>query len=182
MIPLQMAMWQRERDGHPVVAGTLIHHSDAGNQPASIRLTEHLDTAKIAASIDPVQNAYDNAHGKWQRPVQDRVRRTNIFHTGGYKHSAMSNSHHLGWSNGTIIDVFTRRSVVTPLQAEQSCNAPTRRSGQHRGRQRTRADSAPLSCRARRRTVVQPLRQVGEERSAVEIEGAEDRARSGLAL
>ena len=32
MIPLRMALWQRERDGHPVVAGELVHHSDAGSR------------------------------------------------------------------------------------------------------------------------------------------------------
>ena len=32
MIPLRMALWQRGREGHPTVAGELIHHSDAGSQ------------------------------------------------------------------------------------------------------------------------------------------------------
>ncbi len=32
MIPLRMALWQRAREGHPTVAGELIHHSDAGSQ------------------------------------------------------------------------------------------------------------------------------------------------------
>jgi putative transposase len=31
MIPLRMALWQREREGHPTVPGELIHHSDAGS-------------------------------------------------------------------------------------------------------------------------------------------------------
>jgi putative transposase len=30
MTPLRMALWQRHREGHPVTAGDLIHHSDAG--------------------------------------------------------------------------------------------------------------------------------------------------------
>ena len=54
MIPLRMALWQRDRDGHPVVAGELIHHSDAGSQYTSIRLTERLDLEQIAASIGSV--------------------------------------------------------------------------------------------------------------------------------
>jgi transposase InsO family protein len=29
MRPLRMAIWQRERDGHPVVPGELIGHADA---------------------------------------------------------------------------------------------------------------------------------------------------------
>ena len=49
MIPLRMALWQRDRAGHPVCEGELIHHSDAGSQYTSIRLTEHLDVAQIAA-------------------------------------------------------------------------------------------------------------------------------------
>ena len=32
MIPLRMALWQRDREGRPTVAGELIHHSDAGSQ------------------------------------------------------------------------------------------------------------------------------------------------------
>jgi hypothetical protein len=33
MIPLRMALWQRHREGHPTIAGELIHHSDAGSIP-----------------------------------------------------------------------------------------------------------------------------------------------------
>lgn len=29
--PLRIALWQREREGHPVSPGHLIHHSDAGS-------------------------------------------------------------------------------------------------------------------------------------------------------
>ena len=42
MVPLRMALWQRNREGHPTIAGELIHHSDAGSQYTSLRLTEHL--------------------------------------------------------------------------------------------------------------------------------------------
>lgn len=30
MIPLRMALWERDRQGRPVVPGQLRHHSDAG--------------------------------------------------------------------------------------------------------------------------------------------------------
>ena len=136
MIPLQMAMWQRERDGHPVVAGTLIHHSDAGSQYTSIRLTEHLDTAQIAASISSVGDAYDNALMESGNGLyKTECIRTNIFHTGSYKHSAMSNSPPRAGSNGTIIDVFTRRSVTSHRYrpSKPTTLPPTRRSSQHRG-------------------------------------------------
>jgi putative transposase len=31
IIPLRIALWQRGREGHPTVAGELIHHSNAGS-------------------------------------------------------------------------------------------------------------------------------------------------------
>ncbi|MFD6891729.1 IS3 family transposase [Streptomyces sp. NPDC059957] len=58
---LEMALWQRDRDGLPYERGELIHHSDAGSQYTSFRLAEHLDAAGIAASIGSVGDAYDNA-------------------------------------------------------------------------------------------------------------------------
>ncbi|MFI9082101.1 IS3 family transposase [Streptomyces sioyaensis] len=58
---LEMAVWQRDRDQHPVRPGELIHHSDAGSQYTSFKLAEHLDAAGIAASIGSVGDAYDNA-------------------------------------------------------------------------------------------------------------------------
>ena len=61
MTPLRMAIWQRDHEGHPVVASELIHHSDAGSQYTSIRLTEHLALEGIQPSIGSVGDAYDNA-------------------------------------------------------------------------------------------------------------------------
>lgn len=58
---LDMALWQRDRDGFPHQRGELIHHSDAGSQYTSFRLADHLDAAGIAASIGSVGDAYDNA-------------------------------------------------------------------------------------------------------------------------
>ncbi|MGW2353519.1 IS3 family transposase [Actinacidiphila glaucinigra] len=58
---LEMALWQRDRDGLPYIQGELIHHSDAGSQYTSFALTEHLGRAGIAASIGSVGDAYDNA-------------------------------------------------------------------------------------------------------------------------
>ncbi|WP_329611629.1 IS3 family transposase [Kitasatospora herbaricolor] len=58
---LDMALWQRDRDGFPYQRGELVHHSDAGSQYTSFRLAEHLDAAGIAASIGSVGDAYDNA-------------------------------------------------------------------------------------------------------------------------
>ncbi|MFF2852945.1 IS3 family transposase [Streptomyces sp. NPDC058001] len=56
---LEMALWQRDRDGFTHAQGELIHHSDAGSQYTSFALAEHLDRAGIAASIGSVGDAYD---------------------------------------------------------------------------------------------------------------------------
>jgi putative transposase len=61
LLPLRMAAWARGQDGHPVVRGELVHHSDAGSQYTAIRFTEHLQLEGITASIGSVGDAYDNA-------------------------------------------------------------------------------------------------------------------------
>jgi putative transposase len=58
---LETAMWQRDRAQQHVQPGELVHHSDAGSQYTSLKLAEHLDAAGIAASIESVGDAYDNA-------------------------------------------------------------------------------------------------------------------------
>jgi putative transposase len=57
---LQMALWRRDRDGHPAGPG-LLHHSDAGSQYTSFAFTAHLIEAGIGASIGTVGDALDNA-------------------------------------------------------------------------------------------------------------------------
>ena len=52
---LEMAIFRRD-----VTAG-LVHHSDAGGQYTSIRYSERLSEAGIAASIGSVGDSYDNA-------------------------------------------------------------------------------------------------------------------------
>jgi putative transposase len=61
LIPLRMAAWARGQDGHPVMRGELICHSDAGSQYCAIRVTEHLALEGITASVGSVGDALDNA-------------------------------------------------------------------------------------------------------------------------
>jgi transposase InsO family protein len=78
---LEMAIWRRDLTGHD-----LIHHSDAGSQYTSIRYTDRLTQAGIAASIGSIGDSYDNAmaealngtfkaelvhlHGPWKTRTQ----------------------------------------------------------------------------------------------------------------
>lgn len=59
MTPLRMALWQRDRQGHPIGPKQLRAHSDAGSQYTSIRFTDHLALEQIAPSIGTVGDAYD---------------------------------------------------------------------------------------------------------------------------
>jgi transposase InsO family protein len=61
LTPLRMAAWARGQQGHPVVRGELICHSDAGSQYCAIRFTEHLQLEGITPSVGSVGDAYDNA-------------------------------------------------------------------------------------------------------------------------
>ncbi|MEU6760132.1 IS3 family transposase [Streptomyces sp. NPDC046685] len=63
---LEMAIWQRDRDQHPVQPGELIHHSDAGSQYTSFRLAEHLDAADIELATAEYVDWYDyrRLHGE----------------------------------------------------------------------------------------------------------------------
>lgn len=51
---LEMAAWQRHTNG-------CVHHSDAGSQYTSIRYTDRLAHAGLAASIGTIGDPYDNA-------------------------------------------------------------------------------------------------------------------------
>ena len=98
MIPLRMALWERDRQGHAVGPGQLIHHSDAGSQYTSIVLTEHLALEEIAPSIGSVGDAYDNAlmetiNGLYKAECV----RTTIFHDGPYKTIADVEFATAGW-------------------------------------------------------------------------------------
>lgn len=57
---LEMALWQRDRDGVPLADG-MVSHSDAGSQYTSFALTTRLLEAGIDPSVGSAGDAYDNA-------------------------------------------------------------------------------------------------------------------------
>lgn len=98
MIPLRMALWQRDREGHPVGPGQLRHHSDAGSQYTSVVLTEHLALEGIAPSIGSIGDAYDNALMETINGLyKSECVRTTIFHEGPYKSIADVEYATAGW-------------------------------------------------------------------------------------
>lgn len=86
MVPLRIAIWARDRDGHPIGRGELVHHSDAGSQYTSLHLTEHLELEGIAPSIGSVGDAYDNALMETINGLyKSECIRTTVFHAGPYR-------------------------------------------------------------------------------------------------
>lgn len=131
MVPLRMALWQRDRDGHPAGPG-LIHHSDAGSQYTSVRLTEHLALEGITPSIGSVGDAYDNAlmesiNGLYKAECI----RTTVFHAGPYKTIADVEYATAGW-----VDWYNNRRLhsslghVPPVEYEQDHYAALNREPQ----------------------------------------------------
>jgi transposase InsO family protein len=122
MIPLRMALWQRDREGQPITAGELICHADAGSQYTSLRFTEHLALEGIRPSIGSVGDAYDNAlmesiNGLYKAECI----RTTVFHDGPYKTIADVEYATAGW-----VDWYNNRRLhstlgnVPPVEYEQS--------------------------------------------------------------
>jgi putative transposase len=122
MIPLRMALWQRQYDGHPTKLGQLIHHSDAGSQYTSIRFTEHLATEQIAASVGSVGDAYDNALMECIIGLyKTECINTDVFHHGRYKTLTDVEYATAGW-----VDWYNNRRLhsslgyIPPTEYEQA--------------------------------------------------------------
>jgi len=64
LVPLRMALWERERHGHRVVPGELVHHNDAGSQYTAIRFTEHLALEGIPPRSAPSETPWTT--GSWR--------------------------------------------------------------------------------------------------------------------
>ena len=86
MAPLRIAVWRRDREGHPIEPGELIGHSAAGSQYTSIRFTEHLALAGVQPSIGSVGDANDNALMECVIGLyKTECIRTTVFHPGPYR-------------------------------------------------------------------------------------------------
>jgi len=127
-----MALWQRNREGHPTVAGELIHHSDAGSQYTSIRLTEHLALEEIRPSIGSVGDAYDNALMETINGLyKAECIRTTVFHDGPYKTIA-----DVEYATASWVDWYNVRRLhgslgnVPPIEDEQAHYAAFNREPQ----------------------------------------------------
>lgn len=118
---LRMAVWQRERQGHPIEYQTLVHHSDAGSQYTSITYTERLSLEGILPSIGTVGDAYDNAMAETVMGLfKSECIRTTIFHTSPYREAS-----DVEYATASWVDWYNNRrlhgtlGMLTPTEYEQ---------------------------------------------------------------
>ena len=109
--PLRIALWDRDRQGHPVGPDELICHSDAGSQYTAIRFTEHLALEGISPSIGSVGDAYDNALMETINGLyKAECIRTTVFRDGPYKTLADVEYATAGW-----VDWYNQRRLHSTL-------------------------------------------------------------------
>jgi len=109
--PLRIALWDRDRQGHPVGPDELICHSDAGPQYTAIRFTEHLALEGISPSIGSVGDAYDNALMETINGLyKAECIRTTVFRDGPYKTLADVEYATAGW-----VDWYNQRRLHSTL-------------------------------------------------------------------
>jgi putative transposase len=132
MAAVRMAIWQRDRDGHPIVPGELIGHADAGSQYTSVRFTEHLALEGVRPSIGSVGDAYDNALMECVIGLyKTECIRTTVFHPGPYRTLADVEYATAGW-----VDWYNNRRLhstldyLTPIEYEQAHYATLNREPQ----------------------------------------------------
>jgi transposase InsO family protein len=122
LTPLRIAIWDRDRHGHPVLPNQLAHHSDAGSQYTSLRFAEHLDLEDIAPSIGTVGDAYDNALMESIIGLfKTECIRTTLFHDGPYRNIADIEYATAGWVDWwNNRRLHTTLGMITPTEHEQA--------------------------------------------------------------
>jgi len=111
MTPLRMAIWQRQREGHPIEPGELIGHADAGSQYTSITFTEYLEIEGIRSSIGTVADACDNALMETVIGLfKTECIRTTVFHAGPYRTIA-----DVEWATAGWVDWWNNRRLHSSL-------------------------------------------------------------------
>lgn len=132
MIPLRMGLWERGRQGHPILPDQLRAHPDAGSQYVSLAYTEKLALDGIAPSIGSVGDAYDNALMETINGLyKAECIRTTVFHDGPYRTIGDVEFATAGW-----VDWYNTRRLhsslgyVPPAEFEQAHYATLTREPQ----------------------------------------------------
>lgn len=97
-LPLRMAIWQRDRESHPVEMGQLITHCGSGFQLTSVRFTENPEIEGIRPSNGTVGDAYDNSLMESIIGLfNTKFIRTDVFYGGPYRQLVDLELANAGW-------------------------------------------------------------------------------------
>lgn len=132
MIPLRMGLWERSRQGRPILPDQLRAHSDAGSQYVSVAYTEKLALDGIAPSIGSVGDAYDNALMETINGLyKAECIRTTVFHDSPYRTIADVEFATAGWVDWyNTRRLHSRLGYVPPAEFEQAHYATLNREPQ----------------------------------------------------
>ncbi|PID97398.1 MAG: hypothetical protein CSA84_00090 [Actinomycetales bacterium] len=131
-VPLRKPLWQRNREGRPVVRAELIGHPDTGSQYTSITVTDHPTDEGIRPSIGSVADAYDNALTQCViGPYKTECIGTTVFHASPYRTISDLEYATAGWvdwyNTGRLHSTL---EMMTPVEFEQAHYATLNREPQ----------------------------------------------------
>ncbi|CEI23673.1 Transposase [Propionibacterium freudenreichii] len=125
MIPLRMALWRRDRDGHPVGPGQLRHHSDAGSQGGFNWSSQHLDVEGVGDGSERQGPEHEGRATGVAAPVACR--------------SSVAPTDAFPWAPTPVTFAASRTAVLAPdrhgrhnggsLPSRSACRAPSVRAG-----------------------------------------------------
>lgn len=127
LIPSRMAAWSRGQQGHPIIRGDPIAHSDASSPHTALRYTEHLAPRDIAASIGTVGDAHDNS----LMETIIGLFKTEAIRPGPFDDGPLKSIGDVAFTTMAWVDWFNHRclhstlGMLTPTEAEPAHYAAT---------------------------------------------------------
>ncbi len=140
MTPLRMALWQRAREGHPIVPGTLIGHADAGSQGGFNWSSQHLEFGGGDGQASWVDVGVD---GEGAIPAQVGTQVKSTTHNSLGRHAVKSRPTRSGGRIAPGLGRVVRNTL--PRVTPRSPSARIRRATWQRGAG-GRSGHSPAAC------------------------------------
>ena len=111
-----MAAWARGQQGHPVVRGELVHHSDAGSQYTSSACADACTRLGLVQSMSHTGSCLDNAVAEsWFATLKVELVGRTHYRTRAQARAAIFSW--IAWYNR--FRLHSRRGNLSPIEWEQ---------------------------------------------------------------